>query len=139
VSLFGSLDISASGLYAGRVRLDVVANNIANVESTGADGQGYKRREVLLVDRSVRGGKLGGDGVQGGVSVAAVREDSAPPLLVYRPDDPSADGQGYVHMSNVNLPMEMVDMVAASRAYEANAAAFKSGREMLKRALDIMR
>ena len=141
MSLFSSLDISASGLYAERVRMDVVANNIANVESGGEGGTAYRRREVLLASRSANDGRNApGSGQQpGGVAVAAVREDTSPPLLVYRPDDPTADAQGYIHLSNVNLPIEMVDMVAASRAYEANAAALRTGREMLKRALDIMR
>ena len=141
MSLFRSLDISASGLYAERVRMDVIAANIANVESGGEGGSAYRRREVLLASQS--GGPqrgVGGGGAEtGGVRVAAIQDDQSPPLLVYRPDDPTADAQGYVHLSNVNLPLEMVDMVAAARAYEANAAALRTGRDMLKRALDIMR
>jgi flagellar basal-body rod protein FlgC len=143
MSMFRALDISASGLHAERTRMDVIADNIANVES-GADGaSAYRRKEVLLVARpwgSQRGfGSSAGGAESGGVAVAAVREDQSPPLLVYRPDDPSADAQGYVHLPNVNLPLEMVDMVAATRAYEANTAAFRAGREMLRRALDIMK
>lgn len=129
MSMFRALDISASGLYAGRLRMDAIAHNIANVQST-RDGVGpHRRREVVLAAAPAGGG----------VRVVGIREDPSPPQAVYRPGDPAADERGYVHLSNVNLPLEMVDLVAAGRAYEANAAAFKTGREMAKRALDIMR
>lgn len=129
MSMFRALDISASGLRAGRLRMDAIAHNIANVQSAG-DGVGpYRRREVVLAAAPAGAG----------VRVAGIREDPAPPQAVYRPGDPAADERGYVRLSNVNLPLEMVDLVAAGRAYEANAAALKTGREMARRALDIMR
>lgn len=141
MSIFRSMDISATGLNAGRLRMDVIAQNIANVE-TGADGGApYNRREVVLVSAGGTAAPVPGTNraVPGGVVVQQVREDTSPAPMVYRPEDPGADANGYVRMPNVNLPLEMVDMVAATRAYEANAAALRSGREMIRRALDIMR
>jgi flagellar basal-body rod protein FlgC len=143
MSLSRAMDISATGLTAERTRIETIAQNIANVETVVDGGQPYRRREVVLASQSGFGhgiaARLGKAGVAGGVRVAAIREDTTPPLLVYRPEDPAADAQGYVHLSNVNLPMEMVDMVSATRAYEANAAAFKAGKETLRRTLDILR
>jgi flagellar basal-body rod protein FlgC len=141
VSLFRSLDISATGLTAGRVRMDVIAQNIANVE-TGADGGApYQRQEVVLVSAGGSAAPVPGTNrsVEGGVVVQSVRQDTSPAPMVYKPEDPAADANGYVRMPNVNLPLEMVDMVAATRAYEANAAALRAGRQMISRALDIMR
>ena len=140
MSIFRAIDISASGLQAERVRMETIAQNIANVESTGGGRGGpYRRKEVVLAADVGAGGPFGGNGARAGVRVAAIREDPSPPILVYRPGDPAADAQGYIHMSNVNLPLEMVDMVTASRAYEANAAAVRTEREMVKRTLEIMR
>ncbi len=140
MSIFQALDISASGLYAGRVRMEVIANNIANVESGGEGGSPYRRQEVVLVSRPwtpTRG--AGASGESGGVGVAAIRQDASPPEMIYRPDDPTANAQGYVQLPNVNLPLEMVDMVVATRAYQANAAALKVARDMDRQTLDIMR
>lgn len=143
MSLFRSIDISASGLQAGRVRMDVIAQNIANVESANDGGTPYRRKEVVLLSqawpKSPGFGPARGASAAGGVRILGIREDQSPPQLVYRPDDPAADAQGYVHLPNVNLPLEMVDMVVATRAYEANAAALKAGREFVRRGLDIMR
>ena len=149
MSSFHALDISASGLNAGRARMDVIAQNIANAESVTDGGTPYQRQEVVLVSQSWHAappfgpvGPAGGTSAErasGGVRLLGVRTDQSPAQLVYRPEDPAADPAGYVHLPNVNLPMEMVDMVAATRAYEANAAAFKAGRDTVKRTLDIMR
>ena len=140
MSMFRGLDISASGLTAGRTRMDVIAQNIANVETTGDGGTPYRRQEVVLSSVPWSAAAAGGAGaVAGGVQVSQIRSDTSPFQMVYRPQDPGADAQGYVRLPNVNLPMEMVDMVAATRAYEANAAALRAGREVVRRALDIMR
>lgn len=136
MSMFRAIDISATGLQAGRTRMDAIAHNIANVENVGENGRPFRRKEVILVAQE---GGPGGGRALGGVRVAGIREDPGPPVLVYRPEDPAADAQGYVHLSNVNLPLEMVDLVTASRAYEANAAALKTTREMNRRTLEIMR
>ena len=142
MSLLRALDISASGLYAGRLRMDVIAQNIANAESETDGATPYRRREVILVSRPSGPNSSFGpprQAAQGGVAVLGIREDTSPPQLVYRPGDPQADAQGYVRLPNVNLPLEMVDMVTATRIYEANAAALKTARDMVKRTLDIMR
>ncbi len=143
MSISRAIDISASGLQAGRLRMDVIAQNIANVESTEDGGTPYRRKEVVLATQAGGGtadfesARLGA--TTGGVRVVGVREDQSPAQYAYKPDDPAADARGYVRLPNVNLPMEMVDMMAATRAYEANAAALKVGRDLVRRALDIMR
>ncbi|NSW54882.1 MAG: flagellar basal body rod protein FlgC [Armatimonadetes bacterium] len=141
MSIFRSIDISSSGLRAERVRMDVIAQNIANVDSTAAPGTAYKRREVvLLADQLKRAGGFGPPSNEGGgVRVLAIREDRSPGMLVHEPNHPAANADGYVERPNVSLPLEMVDLVAAGRAYEANASALKTGREIAKRTLDILR
>ncbi|MFP4248381.1 MAG: flagellar basal body rod protein FlgC [Armatimonadota bacterium] len=137
MSVFGALRASGSALRAGRTRMDVIAENIANVETTRtADGGPWRRREVVLRATPV------GDGASGvrcnGVRVAAVEPDEAPLQRIHNPGHPDADVEGYVEMPNVDLSTEMADMVLAARAYEANAAALRSGREMLQTALSIL-
>ncbi len=142
MSMFRTMNISASGLQAGRVRMEVIAQNIANAETDLEGATPYRRKEVVMVAQPWTGRVGAGSrrtAVDGGVQVLRVQEDQNPPQLVYRPGDPAANAQGYVRLPSVNLPMEMVDMVAATRAYEANAAALKAGRDMGKRTLDIMR
>lgn len=143
MSLFRSLDISASGLHAGRVRMDTIAQNIANAESVTDGGGAYQRQEVVLMSEGWRNApSFGPESARdegGGVRVLGIRRDTSPPQRVYRPEDPGADAQGYVTLSNVNLPLEMVDLVSATRTYEANAAALRTGRETVKRTLDILK
>lgn len=136
--MFRTLDISASALTAERTRMDVIAENIANAESTrvaGADGP-YRRRHVILA-RKPSDDPLASEG-SGGVQVAGIIADQSPPRMVYDPSHPDADDQGYVQMPNVDVPTEMVDMIAASRAYEANARALRVSREVAEDALSIM-
>ncbi|MFW6437424.1 MAG: flagellar basal body rod protein FlgC [Armatimonadota bacterium] len=137
MGVFGALKVSGSALTAGRTRMDVIAENIANVETTRtADGGPWRRREVVLRSEQVSDGPAGLR--CSGVRVAAVQADDGPPLRVFNPGHPDADAEGYVQMPNVDLPTEMADMVVAARAYEANAAALRSGREMLQSALSIL-
>ena len=142
MSIFTGMDISTSGLRAQRLRMDVIAENIANAEATRTpEGGPYRRREVVL---EADGGawaktRQGLQGEASGVRVAKVTEDPTPPQLVYDPSHPDANAEGYVAMPNVNVPTEMVDLMAATRAYEANTAAFKAARDMGKAALDLMR
>ncbi len=132
--MFDSLRISASGMSAERLRMDVVAANIANADTTrGPDGQPYRRREVVLSP----GGSF--DEVLQGVQVAGIAEDQSPPRRVYDPGHPDADAQGYVSMPNVSPITEMVDLIGASRAYEANVTAMNVAKQMVNRALDIIR
>lgn len=137
MGMFDSLRVSGSALKAGRLRMDVIAENIANVETTRTvDGGPWRRREVVLRAEQVSDGP---GGVEcSGVRVAEVRADAAPLVRVYKPGHPDADADGYVEMPNVDLPTEMADMVLAARAYEANAAALRSGREMVQTALSIL-
>lgn len=123
--------IAISGLEAQRRRLDVIANNIANAHtSRGARGEPYRRQEVLLSS----------DGDLSGVNVRGVFEDMLSDFQqVYQPGHPDADGEGFVLMPNVQLPLEMVNMVSASRAYEANAAVLKRYQELIDATLELLR
>lgn len=143
-------DISASGMTAERFRMDIVANNVANATTTRQpDGSPvpYKRQVVVSSPRmpfshyilAFRRGEIppgGGDGVK----VDNVVADPAPPRLVYEPGHPDADPQtGIVAMPNVNVVNEMVDLISASRAYEANVTVFNESKNLMARALDIGR
>jgi flagellar basal-body rod protein FlgC len=135
-SIFSSFGISASGMAAERLRLDVIAENLANANSTkGADGTPYKRKEVLLQQAPGTGF---GD-VLNGVQVAAIANDASPGKRVYDPGHPDADQQGYVTLPNVNPVTEMVDLISASRSYEANVQAMNTAKSMFSRALDLLR
>ena len=136
MGLFGGLSISGSGMTAERVRMDVIAENLANAESTrGADGQPYRRKEVVL-------GAAGGQSFQDvldGVRVKAIVEDTSPGKKVYDPGHPDADPQGFVTMPNVSTVTEMVDLITASRGYEANVQAMNAAKQMFQRTLDLLR
>ena len=148
MSLFGGLEISASGLTAERLRMDVSAENLANAQTTrGTDGQPYRRKEVILQEQAgsfgaslsaAMGSNNGSQG--GGVQVAGVVQDTETPLKrVYDPGHPDADAQGYVSMPNVDTVTEMVDLISAQRAYEANVTAMQSAKQMFSRTLDLLR
>jgi flagellar basal-body rod protein FlgC len=135
VGNFSSIDISSSGLLAQRVRLDAIANNIANVNTTRTDEGGpYKRQEVVLASH---GGPFGNG--KAGVQVDGVVESAEPFREVHDPSHPDAGPNGIVKMPNVNIVQEMVDMVTATRAYEANVQAITAARSMASKALDIGR
>ena len=144
MSLFGGLEISASALTAERLRMDVVAENLANAQTTrGADGQPYRRKEVVLQERpgsfgaSLSAAMSKSNG--GGVEVAAVVEDQTPLKRVYDPGHPDADADGYVAMPNVDTVTEMVDLIDAQRAYEANVTAMSASKQMFAKTLEILR
>ena len=148
MSFFGGLEISASGLTAERLRMDVTAENLANAQTTrGANGQAYRRKEVVLQETpgsfgaSLSAAMGGGDkGSTGGVQVAGIVEDTTTPLKrVYDPGHPDADAQGYVSMPNVDTVTEMVDLISAQRAYEANVTAMQSAKQMFSKTLDLLR
>ena len=147
MSMFGGLEISASGLTAERLRMDVTAENLANAQTTrGADGQPYRRKEVVLQEAA---GSFGaslskamgaGSGSQGGgVQVAGVVQDASPLKRIYDPGHPDADAQGYVSMPNVDTVTEMVDLIGASRAYEANVTAMQAAKQMFSHTLELLR
>lgn len=145
MSLFGGLEISASALTAERLRMDVVAENLANAQTTrGADGQPYRRKEVVLQERAGSFGAslsaaMGGGTKRGGVQVAGIAEDQTPLKRVYDPGHPDADADGYVAMPNVDTVTEMVDLIGAQRAYEANVTAMQAAKQMFSRTLELLR
>ena len=135
---FSSFDISASGIYAQRVRMDAIANNIANAESTHTpQGGPYRRQRVVFA--AVYENAVGNRSVPAGVRVESVVESPTDFLLVHDPDHPDADANGNVRMPNVNVVEEMVDMISATRAYEANVAALNATKSMVSSAIDIGR
>jgi flagellar basal-body rod protein FlgC len=151
MGFFDSLDVSASGLTAERLRMDVTAENLANAQTTrGANGQPYRRKEVVLQEipqggfgaslAAAMGGQAGaGPALPGGVEVAGIVEDATPYKTVYDPGHPDANAQGYVRMPNVDTVTEMVDLISASRAYEANVTAMQTAKQMFTKTLDLLR
>ena len=143
MSLFGGLEISASALTAERLRMDVVAENLANAQTTrGADGQPYRRKEVVLQERAGSFGASLSTAMNrggGGVQAAAIVEDQTPLKRVYDPGHPDADADGYVAMPNVDTVTEMVDLIGAQRAYEANVTAMQAAKQMFTRTLELLR
>ncbi|MCL6518667.1 MAG: flagellar basal body rod protein FlgC [Armatimonadetes bacterium] len=132
---FSSMDISATGLFAQRVRLDAIANNIANATTTRTERGGpYKRLEVIFKASS---GQF--DHSNAGVQVESVVESNDPPKMIYDPSHPDAGPDGMVAMPNVNIVEEMVDLISATRAYEANIMAINAARSMVSKALEIGR
>lgn len=146
MGLFSALNVSASGLTAERLHLDLIANNIANANVTRTAGGSPYRRKVpvfagggfsSLFPVSGAGG-LGGPQLTG-VQVVGILEDPSPFKVRYEPDHPDADADGYVRFPNVDILREMVDMIAASRAYEANVTAFNTAKTMAQRTLELGR
>jgi flagellar basal-body rod protein FlgC len=136
--IFGGLDISASGMTAERLRMDVIAENLANANTTqGVDGKPYRRKEVVLQEAGGAGGSFA-DTLKG-VEVTGITQDPSPLKRVYDPGNPAADKQGYVAMPNVEPVEEMVDLITASRGYEANVQALQASKTMVSRSLDILR
>ncbi len=135
-------DISASGLAAERQRMEVVANNIANAHTTRTPGGGpYRRQQVVFAAalQSALGGAASGVGEVGGVRVVGIQPDLSALPRVYSPGHPDADEDGFVTMPNVKLPNEMVDLMTASRAYEANLKALRTFKKMAEQALSLLR
>jgi flagellar basal-body rod protein FlgC len=137
--LFGAIGISASGMTAERLRMDVTSENLANADSTrGADGQPYRRQEVVLQ----QGGQSFSDALgqaQAGVEVAGIVSDPSPGRKVYDPGHPDADAQGYVTMPNVDTVTEMTDLITESRSYEANTQAMQTAKQLYLKTLDLLR
>lgn len=128
MTLGGSLRASASGLHAERLRLDVISANIANANSiTTPDKEAYRRKIVVL------------EPTEDGVRIERIMDDYSPLRAVNEPDNPLANEKGVVYYSNVNPVLEMVNMMSATRAYEANVAAFNSTKSMMQSALTIGR
>ena len=153
MGMFTAIDASASGLTAERLRMDVIANNIANANTTRTkNGQPFKRSYVVFEPRALEkspfAGFLAAEILEGakkkeqkqpgtGVRAVGIKEDQSIGKLVYDPGHPDANADGYVMHSNVNIVQEMVDMITASRAYEANVTAINASKSMANQALNI--
>ena len=146
MSFFGAADVSVSGLTAQRLRMDLIAENIANVETTRTqDGSPYKRKTLLFQERGsavpfadffnkAMGGKVQDTR---GVRVTRIVEDNRPGSRVYDPGHPDADADGYVTKPNVNIVEEMVNMISAARSYEANVTALNTTKAMIAKTIEI--
>ena len=141
---FTSLDVSASGMSAQRMRMDLISQNIANANTTRTqDGTPYRRQVLVLgTDQNIGFSKYLSASTKdalgnGKVKIQGVREDMSDFKRVYEPDNPEADEDGYVTMPNVDIVTEMVDMISASRSYEANVTASTASKNMAMQALNI--
>jgi flagellar basal-body rod protein FlgC len=150
MGLFDAIDVAGSGLSAERLRMDVTAGNLANAQTTqGADGQPYRRRQVVLQEAAggssfgaMLTGAMGGSSSASdanGVQVGGIVEDTAPARRVYDPGHPDADAQGYVSLPNVNPVTEMVDLIGASRSYEANVTAMQTAKTLFSKTLELLK
>lgn len=142
MSLFGSMQVSASGMSAQRARAELLVENMANSETTRTpDGGPYRRKDVVFASEmqtspfsAVFQNEMGN-----GVTVAEVVTDTREPQRRYMPGHPDADASGYVAFPNMNPAEDMVDLLNSTRSYEANVAAIASIKDMISRSIDIMR
>lgn len=138
-NIFSGMEVSASGLSAERMRMEVVANNIANAHSTGDQpGMAYRRQRVNFAAEMNQFLDTGTEGIHG-VNVLGISEDQTPLETVYDPGHPAADANGMVELPNVQIPIEMVDLVTASRAYEANLKSLQTYRQLAEQTLSLLR
>jgi len=136
VNALSALDISRTGLHVQRIQMDVIANNIANANTTRTAGGGpFRRQLVVLTGRRYTGRA----GEPMGAEVERIVSDPAPFRTVYDPWHPDANEQGYVEYPNVDIPVEMVNLMLASRAYEANVSVVQSTKQIMRSALDLLR
>src|SRR3990167_5545710 len=140
-NLSAALTASASALGVERTRIEVAVSNIANAESTrGINGQPYRRRDVVLSEDPVASfANVLGQAGASGVKVAGIVQDTSPFRRRYEPGHPDADADGFVSLPNVDTSSEMVDMLGAARAYQANLAAIGLIKEMVAKALELGR
>ena len=143
MSFYDSIDVSASALTADRLNMDVIANNIANASTTRTpEGGAFKRQLVVLAQKAASPDEEDGDSDDGGnlngVEAQGIIPDQSPDRLVYEPSHPDADRNGYVHMPNVEVVKEMVDLISASQAYQANVTAIQEARTMSAQTLNIL-
>ena len=136
MNLISGVNITGSALNAEKLRMDVIAQNIANAHTThAADGKAYQRKVVSF--QSILDSSNGGSSASQGVRIGQISDDKTPGELVYDPSHPDANKDGMVQMPNVNIATEMVDLVGASRAYEANLAVVRNAKQMAVKALSI--
>jgi flagellar basal-body rod protein FlgC len=145
MDIFTTFDIAASGLKAQTTRLNTISANLANAETTSTpEGGPYKKKSVVFQTEKLPfqqhlKASLRDQGPAQGVKVAQIIEDSSAPQRIYDPSHPDAKEDGYVEMPNVSVLKEMVDMMSATRSYEANTTTIKSAKRMAMKALDIGR
>ena len=150
MSIFHSMNTTASALTAGRMRMDVISSNMANADTTRANyvngkWEPYRRKTVVMEPKentfsnylNVAIGEQDHNGIGNGVKVTGIVEDCTPFQLVYDPEHPDADEEGYVKMPNVDPLREMVDLMSTTRSYEANVTVFNASKNMLMKALEI--
>jgi len=146
MAIFTGMNVAASGMTAERLRTDVIAQNIANANTTRtAEGGPYTRKNVVLTEKVSHNYSFGTilnqtiGGVTNGVKATAITKDTDTDYnLVYDPSHPDADEYGYVLYPNVNVVTEMTDLIDASRSYEANATAFEASKNIASRGLGLM-
>jgi flagellar basal-body rod protein FlgC len=140
--VLGVTNISASGMSAERLRMEVVANNIANASSTRTpDGGPFRRRDLVFASVLGDSQRARSDGAPrlGGVEVVDTVEDTSEPIGVFEPGHPDADTNGMVKYPNVRLPIEMTNLITASRAYEANVRVAQAMKQMMEQSLALIR
>ncbi len=137
MKMFDTLAISASGLTAERLRMDTIASNVANANTTRTEEGGPYRRKVAVFREKLESEMGRAGNRSAGVEAVGIQEDMSPFKKIYDPSHPDADEDGYVELPNVNLLNEMVDMIAATRAYEANVTVINSSKGMYAKALEI--
>ena len=140
INLLSGIDATAAALNAERIRMDVVSQNISNSGITRSlDGKPYQRQQVVFeaVLRAQQAGLDPTASAAPGIRVARIEKDNSPPIVVHNPSHPHADSSGNVSYPNINPHREMVDLLAATRAYEANLAVVKNARAMALQTLSI--
>ncbi|OIU72233.1 flagellar basal body rod protein FlgC [Rossellomorea aquimaris] len=151
MSIFTSLNTTSSALTAQRLRMDVISSNMANADSTrakvNADGEWepYRRKSVVMEPKEAGFSSFlnaavnkGTQSVGQGVKVSKIKEDNTTPFkMVYDPEHPDADEEGYVELPNVDPLREMVDLISATRSYEANVTVFNANKSILMKSLEI--
>ncbi len=136
INLLSGIHSTSSALNAERIRMQVISQNIANANTTrGPDGKPYAREQVVF--ETLLGQQRASGSAEQGVQVSRIEKDTRPPRLVFNPSHPEADTNGMVAMPNINIHEEMVDMIASSRAFEANLAVVKNARNMALQTLSI--
>jgi flagellar basal-body rod protein FlgC len=151
MGMYSSIEVSASGLSAERLAMDVIANNLANVNTTRTpEGGAFKRQLVVFAQKEEQDPNASMDPLDAsddadpgksrdGVQAVGIDSDPGPDRMVYDPTHPDADANGYVHMPNIDVVKEMVDMIAASRAYQANVTAIQESRNMGNAAMNLLK
>ena len=140
LGVFSAMEVAASGLSAERTRMNTVASNLANARTTRTDAGGPYKRLDPVFEAVGLDNERGVMATQGGVSlvkVARIQEDTRPGMMVYEPGHPDANASGYVEYPNVNAVEEMVNMITASRAYEAGVTSIETVKGMARSALGI--